>query len=157
MTKFIIFFLLAATPVAGGEYSRNSNALIIVEQFNGITKVSKQKPLVARICKNGCPAALAETIASLPHPRILTAIAAKETAFRNISGDGGTSQGIFQVQRKHWGPVPSEPALQAVQASKILESLIKAKGLRAGVKAYNGAGEKAERYAESVLRTARSV
>lgn len=83
---------------------------------------------------------------------VLAAIAVRETnGDPTVIGSVG-EKGIFQVREKYWGRVPQDIAGQVLQASYIYATLHKSYGSEyRAVKAYNGSGYKAERYAYAVL------
>lgn len=69
-----------------------------------------------------------------------------------VSGDSGQSYGAFQVQKKHWGPVPKGLYLQAKQSEKILHST---KGtMETKIERYNGSGAMSISYKNKVRKRA---
>ena len=106
------------------------------------------------------PEAMACAVTKTRNPKLMTAMAVVESnGDHRAAGDSGASQGAFQVQPKHWGPVPSTATEQAQQAERILEELVaSSRGrLRQGLAKYNGKGPQARRYAARVLKIRRRV
>jgi len=96
---------------------------------------------------------IAEVIAKKKYPYTIAAIKKIEsdTHGPNITGDGGDSQGMYQVQEKHWGKVPETVEGQTDQVADILEDLVKSQGYYEAPRAYNGSGKKARLYRNKVL------
>lgn len=67
------------------------------------------------------PEAMAKAVLATKKPKLMAAIAIKESNGNpNAVGDSGASKGAFQVQSKHWGPVPTNAVDQALQSERIL-------------------------------------
>lgn len=83
--------------------------------------------------------------------KTLTAIARVESSFNpTICDDSGASIGMFQIQPKHHGVVPSNIYLQAKKAKEVLHTM-------KSIRAYNGSGKAAKRYEAKVLHYRKSV
>lgn len=83
---------------------------------------------------------------------VLAAIVVKESNGNpNALGKAG-ERGLFQVRERYWGKVPKGITAQVLQASYIYATLYGRHGSEyRAVKAYNGSGYKAEKYAYAVL------
>jgi hypothetical protein len=102
---------------------------------------------------------IAEVISRTKRPYIMAAIKIVETeqAGPLIKGDNGDSHGIFQVQPRHHGKVPKTIEGQTKMAERIVEALIQKKGLKEGIRAYNGNGPAARRYSQRVIELATKI
>lgn len=92
-----------------------------------------EKSLASWFAGKGSPKPLEMAIAvsKTKDPALFAALAiAESTGNPSATGDGGRSKGAFQVQEKHWGPVPETATEQALQAEKILEDLLQDSSLR---------------------------
>ena len=113
--------------------------------------------------KNGADPAIAPELAELlslcEHPRVLAAIAAKESRF-DLQARGQCGEvGAFQIIPRHHGyPGRTWPA-QTKAAERILNELVSDAGgkLSVAVRRYNGSGVKAARYSVHVLAMAKSI
>lgn len=78
--------------------------------------------------------------------KTLTAIAKVESSFTpSACGDSGSSVGMFQIQKKHWGVVPINIYQQAKKASVILKSVKTIRGYNCGSRVYEAKVLKARR------------
>ncbi len=161
--------LIALSPqlCSSGEYTRRVLPETVEENRAGVTFSVKRSSLSRRIeafaVKHGADPAiapeLAELLASYEHPRVLAAIAAKESNFRlNARGKAG-EVGAFQIIPKYHGHPGKTWSSQTRAADRLLRDLVSdARGrLETAVIRYNGAGPKAERYAKSVMALVRSI
>lgn len=108
--------------------------------------------------KNGSktPGILADAVlaAKPSNQRLLAAVAVKETGGNphvRRGGLNGRHAGAFQVNPKYHGRVSYDPVEQALQAERILEDLVAAKGdITAALNSYGG--DKTRRvYAQNIL------
>ena len=165
----LILALVALSPqlCSSGEYTRRVLPETVEENRAGVTSSVKRSSLSRRIeafaVKHGADPAiapeLAELLASYEHPRVLAAIAAKESNFRlNARGKAG-EVGAFQIIPKYHGHPGKTWSSQTKAADRLLRELVSdARGrLEPAVIRYNGAGPRAERYAAHVLSLARSI
>lgn len=169
--KKIIVVLSAALllPKLSGsaEFTRNVSAENVIENRAGKVLLKPRSGLSKRIelfaVKHGADPAiapdLAELLAACEHPRVLAAIAAKESNFRlNARGASG-EVGAFQIRPELHGHPGYTWGSQTKSAERLLKELTSdARGrLEPAVKSYNGAGPKAVRYAKHVMLMARSI
>ncbi|MBI3928423.1 MAG: lytic transglycosylase domain-containing protein [Armatimonadetes bacterium] len=96
-------------------------------------------------------------------PEILKAIAWKESGWKNSAvGDGGQSSGIMQIYKTAHPDYDvqrgrNDSAYNIDYGARFLASLYKKYGnWRTAVRAYNGSGPMAERYADSVMQMVQS-
>lgn len=113
--------------------------------------------LKAFLLRNGVPIAgdLARAISCCApeNRKLLAAIAVKESGGDVRALGAAGERGIYQVQARYWGKVPTTVIGQTKQADRILTHLKKQKGSEfRAVMAYNGSGRRARRYAEDIFR-----
>ncbi len=137
----------------------------IQEKYYSAPISQEQQDLVHFFVRHGSPEPerMAAAVSKTRRPKTLAAIAVVESRGNpKAVGDNGDSKGAFQVQQRHWQPVPESPEDQARQAEQILEELLATtRGrLRPALIKYN-AGENsppsAKRYADRVLALRREL
>lgn len=88
------------------------------------------------------------------------AVIEQETSFRNVSGDGGDSQGYMQIQKRWWGELMArigaedltEPEDNFRTGCAILRELLNKHGdLEGALTAYNSGRPGASRYSRAVM------
>jgi hypothetical protein len=78
--------------------------------------------------------------------KTLTAIGQVESRFNpTAKGDSGSSEGIFQIQKKHWGVVTSNVYQQARKASVILKYVKSIRNYNCGSRVYEAKVLRAKR------------
>lgn len=164
----IASILLVPNLAATGDYERINTPSYIVENKGGKVRVKKQTPVFRRIytfatnrygLEQGIAMEFGMSCEQTPDPKTCAAIAAKESGFRSdaIGLDGELS--AWQLLE----PPPGFNRLDNFQAARIamkhLASKTKeAKGnFRQGIRRYNGAGPKAEKYASDVIKLRRMI
>lgn len=168
MKKLIIlaFVLFPALP-GSGEYTRSVFAGEVVENRAGLTVSVNRSALSRRIenfaVRHGADpkraVEYAEFLATRQHPRVLAAIAAKESRF-NVRAVGKVGEiGAFQQRPELHGHPGRSFESQAAAAERHLVRLVKNKDgkLHHAVRSYNGSGPAADRYAAHVMAMARSI
>jgi len=101
---------------------------------------------------------IAKAIADTKEPYWLAAIAKVESNYNpQIIGDKGDSYGLYQIQPKHWGYVPSSVEGQTKKAEDILSGLAKRGGIYSGVVRWNGRGIAARHYAKKVQKIRKEI
>lgn len=165
----IVLAAVALSPnLAGsGDYTRHVSPESIVENRAGVTVSVKRSSLSRRIerfaVKHGADPAiapeLAELLSACEHPRVLAAIAAKESRY-NLRARGKSGEvGAYQIiPRLHGHPGYTWDS-QTRAAERLLNDLVDTTDgkLLPAVTSYNGAGPKARAYGEHVLAMARSI
>ena len=165
----LVLALVALLPkiCSSGVYTRHVTSESVVENRAGVTVSVERSSLSKRIerfaVKHGADPEiapeLAELLAACEHPRVLAAIAAKESNFRlNARGAAGEI-GAFQIRPELHGHPGHTWGEQSRSAERLVRSLVAKTGgrLEPAVRSYNGAGRKAERYAKHVMVLARSI
>ena len=176
MTRIGIVILAAAVAVgfacspqsaAHGDYRREVGARYIVEARGERTAVVARNPMAVRIerfaVKNGCAPELApelaELLAECRYPRVLAAIACRESRF-NLKARGAVGEvGMFQVKKEIWGS-PGKTCFSQVRKTRdILDLLVAESGgkLSVAIAKYNGSGSQAKKYAKAVMKLAASI
>lgn len=118
-------------------------------------ELQKQDKLSEYFRKNGSrtPEEMANAVLKTKSPRLLAAIAVKETGGNpstRATGYKKRHHGAFQVNPKHWGAVSSDPVKQAKQSEAILTELVQEKGgIVKGLNAYGGDSQ--GKYAKMIL------
>jgi len=91
-------------------------------------------------------------IAQSKYPKTLRAIAQVESNFdQHAVGDNGKSYGLFQIQRRHWGPVPKSVHGQVRKAEEVFGHLVEKHGYSKAIERWNGNGREARNYRRKVL------
>lgn len=138
----------------------------IQEQYYSMPLTVEQQQFKAFFEKHNSPrpVEMAIAVTQTKRPALMAAVAVIESNGNpKAVGDGGDSKGAFQVQEKHWGKVPKDAASQALQAERILESLVASnarRSLRYGLTRYNGGSNPpraAKRYAQRVISLTRKI
>ena len=117
--------------------------------------ISTQKKLTEYFKSKGSktPEEMAEAVLATRNPRLLAAVASRETGGNpsvRRTGFRKRHDGAFQVNKKHWGKVSRDPVEQALQAEAVLTELVEEKGgIVAGLNAYGG--DSRGMYARTVL------
>lgn len=170
--KFAALWVLAVVALlpqicSSGEYTRRVLPETVEENRAGVIVSVKRSSLSRRIekfaVKHGADPAiapeLAELLASYEHPRVLAAIAAKESNFRLSARGKAGEVGAFQIIPKHHGHPGYTWSSQTSAADRLLRELLSDTGgrIEPAVRRYNGAGPKAVRYAKSVMVLVRSI
>lgn len=166
MRKTIAMFLVLTAPTvcASGEFSRSYSPDAIIENRAGATVVRPRNGMAVRIEKfarrMNCevPPEMAELLAATEYPRVMAAMAYKESRFDvNARGKAG-EVGMLQVIPSCWKHPGHTAASQVRTTEEILEELIRERGnLSGAIKSYNGSGPKAEAYRRDVLKLARLI
>ncbi len=165
----VIIAAVALLPKLSGsaEYSRTVSAESVIENRGGKVLLVARSGLSKRIERfavahganpNIAPE-LAELISVHEHPRVLAAIAAKESGFNLLARGSAGEVGAYQIIPKLHGHPGRTWDSQTKAAERLLNDLVSdANGkLEPAVRRYNGSGEKAERYAKHVMLMARSI
>lgn len=165
----VIIAAVALLPKLAGsaEYSRTVSAENVIENRGGKVLLVPRSGLSKRIerfavtygAKPDIAPELAELISVHEHPRVLAAIAAKESGF-NLSARGSAGEvGAYQIIPKLHGHPGRTWDSQTKAAERLLNELVSdANGkLEPAVRHYNGAGPKAVKYAKHVLALAKSI
>lgn len=152
---------------SSGVYSRQITPDSVVENRAGVITSTARTSLSKRIegfaVKHGADPDLAPELAELlavcEYPRVLTAIASKESRFNPDAIGSAGEIGAWQVREKFWGHPGETLAEQAKASEAILRDLVDASGgqLKPAIRRYNGSGKQAERYAEHVLKMALEI
>jgi hypothetical protein len=164
---FLLATFLYPALCSSGEYTRHVSSEKIVENRAGVIVSVKRSSLSKRIERfavaHGADPEiapeLAELIAVCKHPRVLAAIAAKESNFNDRARGKAGEIGMYQVL-PHMHGHPGQTWREQTQSSeRILDELVLSAGgrLRVAVRRYNGSGPKAVRYAKHVLVMSRSI
>jgi hypothetical protein len=99
------------------------------------------------------PVVMAHAVSKTSKPRLLAAVAVVETGGNYRVRRTGWKQkfdGGWQVNKKHWGKVPTDAYGQAAQADRILAELLEDQGsLKKALSVYGG--DSTERYQRKVL------
>lgn len=167
MKIVLVLCLLFPSICGSADYTRSVSAESIIENRGGQVLLKSRSGLSKRIERfsiaHGADPKiapeLAELLAACEHPRVLAAVAAKESRFNpNAVGKSGEI-GAWQVIPKHWGHPGRSLRSQAKKSEAILKELVDASGgkLEVAVRKYNGSGPKAVRYASHVMSMARSI
>lgn len=103
------------------------------------------------------PTELARVIVKMKRPRLAVAQAIVESNGDKTAVGKAGEQGIWQVMKKDWGPVPADIQGQANQYEVIMEELIRASdgNLRRALGRYNG--DKSGKYAAKVMKVVSQV
>jgi len=165
----LVLALVALLPkiCSSGVYSKHVTSESIIENRAGVISSVKRSSLSRRIetfaVKHGADPKiapeLAELLAACEHPRVLAAVAAKESNFRlDAKGKAGEVGAFQQIPRLHGHPGHTWGS-QTKAAERLLKELVESSGgkLSAAVRKYNGSGPKAVRYASSVMAMAHSI
>jgi hypothetical protein len=167
--KTIILLVTFLYPAicGSGEYTRHVSSENVIENRAGVIASVKRSSLSKRIEKfavaHGADPVLAPELAELisvyEHPRVLAAIAAKESGFKLDARGSAGEVGAYQIIPKLHGHPGRTWGSQTEAAERLLNELISdAHGkLEPAVRQYNGSGPKAVRYARHVLSMARSI
>lgn len=110
------------------------------------------------------PHIMACAVTKTKRPALMAALAIRESNGNpHAVGDGKQSLGAFQVQPKHWQPVPSTATEQAQQAERILDELVAVSprgSLLQALSRYNSgkpASRAGRRYAARVLGLTKKI
>jgi hypothetical protein len=118
--------------------------------------IQKQGKLAAYFKANGSktPEEMANAVLKTKSPRLLAAVAVRETGGNPSIRNGGYKkrhQGAFQVNPKHWSKVPNDAIGQALSAEKIIIDLVEEKGdIVSALNAFGGDKTK-KKYAQTIL------
>lgn len=159
---------LAGSPqiCAPADYSREVGSRYVVEARGEWTAFVARDTMVVRIERfavaNGCDPSLApelaELLAECKYPRVMAAIAWRESRFNPKARGAVGERGMYQVRPEVWGDPGRSVHSQTEKTEKVLLALIDEHGgLSRAVERYNGSGTAAKRYREQVLATARSI
>lgn len=152
---------------SSGEYSRHVSPETIVENRGGQVLLQPRSGLSKRIeafaIKHGADPRiapeLAELLAACDHPRVLAAIAAKESNF-NLRARGRSGEvGAYQIIPRDWGHPGYTWHSQTKAAERILNELTESTAgkLLPAVSRYNGSGPRAAAYGKHVMAMAMSI
>jgi hypothetical protein len=120
----------------------------------------EMQDMSAKVASKGAvdPDGLARAVHGKKRAKVLAAIALHESRGDRRAVGKKMERGAFQVRPELHGQVPNDLARQADQAEKLLEELIREQGsLKKAVRAYNGTGAAADRYAMRVLKLAKEL
>lgn len=148
---FITGTVLVSMSIAGNEDKKDTEKLV--------------KPrYTSKVFQNMTTNIPAETARMIvehsKRPKTLAAIASVETGKKGkVTTRGKAGEvGIFQVMEKDWGYAGRTTMQQIMKADHILDELVKECGdEHAAIKAYNGAGAKAEVYRRKVYAELRRI
>ena len=170
MKRLIIFLaalLLQSEVCSSADYTRHVSAENIIENRGGEVLLVPRSHLSRRIEKfavaHGADPAiapeLAELLAACEHPRVLAAIAAKESNFNLRAGGKSGEVGAFQRLPRVWGHPGRTRGSRSKASARILQKLVsKADGkLLPAVRRYTGSGPMAVRYAHHIMKLAYSI
>lgn len=165
-----LFIVLSATlllsPLSGSAGSpSNVPAEIKLHRSGEVlkTRSNLSKRIENFAVKNGANPAVAPEIADLiaacKYPRVLAAIAAKESGFTLTAVGKAGEIGAFQVIPAIHGHPGKTWREQAFSSERILKDLVSDSGgkLFVAVRRYNGSGPKAIKYANHVMAMAKSI
>lgn len=165
----VIIAAIALLPKLAGsaEYSRTVSAENVIENRGGKVLLVPRSGLSKRIerfavihgANPTIAPQIAELLATCEHPRVLAAIAARESNFNENAIGSKHEIGMFQVLPSVHGHPGKTWADQTKTSERILHDLISESDgdLRTGVRKYNGSGAAARKYASHVMRMARSI
>lgn len=165
----LVLAMVALLPkiCSSGVYTKHVTSESIVENRAGVISSVKRSSLSRRIetfaVKHGADPKvapeLAELLAACDHPRVLAAVAAKESNFRLDAKGKSGEVGAFQIIPRLHGHPGHTWGSQSKAAERLLRELVDASGgnLEAAVRRYNGSGPKAVRYASHVMAMAWSI
>ena len=170
MKKLIVVLAaVALLPKLSGsaEFSRHVSAENIIENRGGQVLLKPRSGLSKRIerfavahgAKPEVAPELAELIATCDHPRVLAAIAAKESNFNDRARGKAGEIGMYQVLPRVHGHPGRTWRDQTKTSERLLNELVSDAGgvLQVAVRRYNGSGPKAAHYAKHVMAMARSI
>jgi len=169
MKQLIIVLAVVLLPKLSGsaEYSRTVSAENVIENRGGKVLLRARSGLSKRIeifaVKHGAKLDIAPELAELisvhEHPRILAAIAAKESGFNLFARGGAGEIGAYQIIPKLHGHPGRTWDSQTKAAERLLNELVSdANGkLETAVRRYNGSGPKSIKYAKHVMSLAKSI
>lgn len=101
---------------------------------------------------------LADLLAECEYPRVMAAIACRESRFDTAAIGSVGERGMYQVRPDVWGDPGQSLKSQTDKAEAVLLALIKKHGgLSRAIARYNGDGRKAMEYRDDVLQLARSI
>lgn len=167
--SLLVLTMVALLPkiCSSGVYTKHVTSESVVENRAGVISSVKRSSLSRRIetfaVKHGADPnvapELAELLVACDHPRVLAAVAAKESNFRLDAKGKAGEVGAFQVIPRYHGNPGHTWGSQTKSAERILRDLVESSGgrLESAVMKYNGSGSKAVRYAKHVMSMARSI
>ena len=164
MKRWIFAVILLWPVVAGsGDYGRVNEPTYIIENRGGVISVLPQRPMLTRIYKfarrkyninHHLAMEFGQACVATPDPRSCAAIAGRESNFTPWAVGKDFERSAWQILDP---PADLNP-LDNREASRIAMLLLKEKikgaggNLRQGIARYNGAGPKAQRYADAVMK-----
>lgn len=159
---------LCASPKLSApcDYHREVGPRYVVEARGERTVFVARNPLVARIERfavaNGCDPSLApelaELLAECKYPRVMAAMAWRESRFKLKARGRLGEVGMFQVRPEVWGHPGRTLVSQTRKTQEVLSVLMEEHGnLSRAVMRYNGVGPDAKRYRDEVMQVARSI
>jgi hypothetical protein len=169
MKKVILCFLLASVPISASsaDYYRRVSGSSVIECLGDRISSKPRSDLSMRIerfavahgAKPEVAPELAELIATCDHPRVLAAIAAKESNFNDRARGKAGEIGMYQVLPRVHGHPGRTWRDQTKTSERLLNELVSDAGgvLQVAVRRYNGSGPKAAHYAKHVMALARSI
>ncbi|WP_188055632.1 lytic transglycosylase domain-containing protein [Oryzomonas rubra] len=158
--------LLPAATAGSGDYARHVSPEKIEGNRAGRVLLKPRSDLSKRIerfaRKHGAgdrAPEIADVLATCDHPRVLAAIAARESRFDLHARGRAGEIGAYQIMPHQWGHPGHTWSSQTRSAERILDELVDASGgrLALAVRRYNGAGANAEQYSKHVLALANSI
>lgn len=147
-------YILASTIDYKEQEEAYKQRFPMIKSHNSIT--DKEEKLTSYFRKKGSPnpQAMAEAVLRTKSPRLMAAIATIETngnPTKRNTGYRKQHSGAFQVNKKYWGPVSTNPVQQALQAENALEEFIKQTGsIEPALNGYGGDKTKKE-YSRTIL------
>lgn len=158
--------LLLSRTSGSAEFSRHVSSETISENRGGqvllIPRSNLSKRIEAFAVRHGADpseaAVIAEILATKDHPRVLAAIAARESHFDLHAIGAAKEIGAFQQHPVHGHPGRTWSS-QSDAAERMLNDLVAEHHgqLVPAVTAYNGAGPGAREYCRAVMAMARSI
>lgn len=170
MKKLILILAIAALfPSVSGsaEFSRHVSAETVIENRGGEVLLVARSDLSKRIerfaVKHGASPVLAPELAELisvcDHPRVLAAIAARESHFNDRARGRLGAIGMYQQRPDVHGHPGRTWVEQTRSAERLLNDLVAGAGgkLPVAARRYNGSGPDAVAYSKWVMKTARNI
>lgn len=165
-TAIVLGIAGAPQYAAPSDYNREVGPRYIMEVKGYRMAFSPRAPLSIRIerfaLSNGCDPdiapELAELLVACDYPRVLAAIACRESRFDLEARGAVGERGMFQVRPDVWGDPGRSVYSQVQKTNEILSALIERhRNLSRAVERYNGTGADARRYCVEVLQLAQRI
>lgn len=155
----IIAAVLTATTAGSADYAIISQQDLTIINEGGTITIIQQPPIIGRLANfaarhgSETPLEIAEILSVCRYPKVMAAIAARESNFNPdaIGKDGEIS--MFQLLDPPEGLDPEDNQAALDAAIQLLEEKVAATGsLHKAIRAYNGKGEKSRHYRDDVLK-----